>query len=284
MRPSPKNLVALGSALVVAASAHASRAAEPRDATDDVSESSARPANANDATDAADATGATESQAPSIDDAEEDAAPRAAAPADVALEGIDLESDLSPKDRAEETLVETPPPPPYKKTLVLDSTIGALFFGGKFGSVAGPAPWIHTQLGYELLDWLMLFGEGELAFADTSRAQAPPHTRAFPMFGFGGGARFTVRFTPRVGAYLQASVGAMKADVAKNALALLGFKNAESLGVYGAARAGVEWYQRDRHFALGLSVGLRDASGFAKTIGSDTPLAYDAGASLRYAF
>ena len=36
--------------------------------------------------------------------------------------------------------------------------------------------------------------------------------------------------------------------------------------------------------ALGLSVGLRDASGFAKTIGSDTPIAYDAGASLRYAF
>lgn len=275
MRPSPKNLVALGSAFVVAASVPSARAAEaePHDATDGASETDARPANAGDAGDATGSTDAPESPLDARGDVADDAASSSTAPADAAIDGIDLESDLNPKDHAEETLIETPPPPPYKKTVVLDSSLGALFFGGKFGDVAGPAPWLRTQLGYEVLDWLMLFGEGELGFADTSRAQAPPHTRAFPMFGFGGGARFTWRFTPRVGAYLQASVGAMKADVAKNALALLGFKNAESLGVYGAARAGVEWYQRDRHFALGLSLGLRDASGFAKTIGSDTPLA-----------
>ena len=40
----------------------------------------------------------------------------------------------------------------------------------------------------------------------------------------------------------------------------------------------------DRHFGLGLTAGLRDATGFKRTIGTDTPLVFDAGASIRYAF
>ena len=48
---------------------------------------------------------------------------------------------------------------------------------------------------------------------------------------------------------------------------------------------GLEWYQRDRHFALGVTSGLRDATGFKQRGGaSDMPLAFDTGASLRYAF
>jgi hypothetical protein len=130
----------------------------------------------------------------------------------------------------------------------------------------------------------MLYGEGELAFTDTSNRQAPPNTRAFPIFGFGGGARLTVRFTDRFGVYLQGEIGAMKADIRRRALEIIGFKDAEDLGLYLGGRLGVEWYQLDRHFALGLTAGLRDATGFKRTIGNDTPLAFDAGASIRYAF
>jgi hypothetical protein len=130
----------------------------------------------------------------------------------------------------------------------------------------------------------MLFGEGELAFTDTSGTQDPPKTRAFPIFGFGGGPRLTVRFTDRFGVYLQGSLGAMKADIRTNALTIIGYKNAESLGLYFGGRLGLEWYQIDRHFALGVTSGLREATGFKRTVGSDTPLAFDAGASIRYAF
>lgn len=181
---------------------------------------------------------------------------------------------------------EAPPPPPYKKSLVLDSHLGAIGFFGEFGKVAPPGPWLHTQLGYEVLKWLMLFGEGELAFTDTSRREAPPKTRAFAMFGAGGGARFTARFTDRLGAYVQASFGMMKADVGRNALGNLGFRDAESLDTYACGRLGVEYYQLDRHFALGLTVGARLAQGFGTTrVGtSDTPLLGDAAASVRYAF
>lgn len=203
---------------------------------------------------------------------------------------VDLQKDTKPEDEAGAEAstppLEAPPPPPYKKTLVLDSSLGAMAFLGEFGKVAPPGPYFRTQLGYEFLKWLTLFGEGELAFTDTSEREAPPRTRAFSIYGFGGGVRFTVRFTDRFGVYAQPSVGFMKADVGRNALGNIGFKDAESFGTYLSGRIGVEWYQLDRHFALGLNFAARLAQGFGITrIGaSDTPLVADAGVSLRYAF
>jgi hypothetical protein len=200
---------------------------------------------------------------------------------------IDLTKDTNAKTQAELTAPppEAPPAAPYKKTLVLDSSVGAMTFLGQFGKVAPPGPWLHTQLGYELLSWVMIFGEGDLAFTDTSNKVHPPEVRAFPMFGFGGGARFTARFTDRFGVYAQGSIGAFKADVGTNTLGLFGFRDAESLGVYLGARLGIEWYQVDRHFALGLNAGVRTPQGFAKTgAGSGTPIALDGGVALRYAF
>jgi hypothetical protein len=204
----------------------------------------------------------------------------------IAAGQIDLEKDTQSTALTDVPVApaEAPPPPPYKKSLVIDSALGALVFLGKFGQTAPPAPWIRTQIGYEIFAPLMVFGEGELGFTDTSRSQDPPKTRAFPLFSFGGGARFTLRFTDRFGVYVQGSIGAMEADIRKRALEIIGFKNAESLGLYVGGRLGLEWYQLDRHFALGIASGLRDATGFKRTIGSDTPLAFDAGAAIRYAF
>jgi hypothetical protein len=200
---------------------------------------------------------------------------------------IDLEKDTESAALADAPVapVEAPPPPPYKKSVVLDASLGALVFLGKFGETAPPSPWLRAQVGYELFNWLMLFGEGELGFTDTSGSQAPPKTRAFPLFGFGGGARLTARFTRRFGVYAQGSLGLMTADVRTRSLEIIGYGNAESLGLYLGGRVGLEWYQIDRHFALGVNAGLRNASGFKRTgAASDTPLAFDAGVSVRYAF
>jgi hypothetical protein len=219
--------------------------------------------------------------------AEEPAAPPAqTAPGAPEPLAIDLTKDTRPAAADPNTPPpDAPPPVPYKRTVVLDSSLGAMVFLGEFGKVAPPGPWLHTQLGYEVLKWLMLFGEGELAFTDTSRKQDPPKTRAFAIFGGGGGVRFTIRFTDRVGVYAQGSVGMMKADVGTNALGILGFRDAEALNVYLGGRLGFEWFQLDRHFALGLTLGVRTAQGFARTgAGTDSPLVADTGASLRYAF
>lgn len=77
----------------------------------------------------------------------------------------------------------------------------------------------------------------------------------------------------------------MKADITNNGLAIVGFSKAESLHPYFGGRIGVEWAQIDRHLALGLNAGLRDATGFAKDGPTkDTPLVWDGTLSIRYTF
>jgi hypothetical protein len=182
------------------------------------------------------------------------------------------------------SLGEAPPPRPRHKGVVLESTLGVLAFGGRFRHVAPPASFLHTQLGYELLSWLMVFGEAELAFTDTSESQDVSGSRAFPLYGFGGG----VRVGPRIGTFgmfMQADVGALAAEVPHGALADLGFRGAESLGVVIGGRVGLEWYQRDRHLALTLQGGPRLAQGFSKLGASaDVPIMWDVAAGLRYTF
>jgi hypothetical protein len=184
------------------------------------------------------------------------------------------------------SLGEAPPPPlpPRHKGLVLESTLGVLGFVGKFRHVAPPAYWTHGLLGYEILSWLMVFGEGELAFTDTGESQDPSHARAFPLWGFGGGARATVHLGG-VGLFLQGDVGALTADVPHDALTYLGFPGAGTLGAEYGGRVGIEWYQRDRHLALIAQGGPRIAQGFSKFGSSaDLPLMWDAAGGLRYTF
>jgi hypothetical protein len=123
-----------------------------------------------------------------------------------------------------------------------------------------------------------------MAFTQTSLSADATKNRVVPIFGFGGGVRGTVHFTDRVAMYLQGNVGAMQADVASGALAISGFRDAESLGPYFGGRLGLEWYQANPHLALALSGGPRAILNFSRTVGSDLPLAWDAQASIRYTF
>ena len=187
-------------------------------------------------------------------------------------------------DRAED-LTRPPPPRPRRQGLVLEQSLGILGFGGQFRHVAPPAVWTRGQLGYEIFRWLMLYGEGEIAFTDTGVSQSESSSRAFPIWGFGGGVRATIHATDRVAAYAQLEVGALQADVPHDALTILGFRKAEALNASFAGRIGVEWYQMDRHLALFAALGARDATGFAKVVGpSDFPIMWDASAGLRYTF
>jgi hypothetical protein len=201
-------------------------------------------------------------------------------------EQIHLSSDTeTPKSTLPEAPAEAPPPLPHHKGLVAEGALGAIGFLGQFRHVAPMGPMYRMQLGYEFLKWLMLFGEGELAFTSTDVAQDESHSYAFPIFGFGGGLRVTIHPTDRVAFYVQGSIDAAKADVPTGALQVLGYRNAESLSPAFAARAGVEWYQIDRHMALGLVLGIQDATGFAKASSSaDMGLMADASGVIRYTF
>jgi hypothetical protein len=191
----------------------------------------------------------------------------------------------APSDSSSAALAEAPPPRPRKKGLVLESTLGVLGFAGQFRHVAPPAFWLHAQLGYEVLPWLMLFGEGELAFTDTGQSQDESHTMAFPLYGFGGGARATFHPSARFALFGQGEIDGVSANVPHNALTILGFRNAESLAPSFGVRLGAEWYQVDRHLALTAQIGTRDATGFAKVLASsDTPIMWDAALGIRYTF
>jgi hypothetical protein len=178
-----------------------------------------------------------------------------------------------------------PPARPRHHGLVLQADLGVLGFAGSFQHVAPPAFWLHTQLGFELLPWLMVFGEGELAFTDTSESQDESHTVAFPMWGMGGGLRATIHASSRLSFFVQGSAGVLAAVVPHDTLAVIGFRQAESLNPEFGGRVGVEWYQVDRHLALVLCGGPRLAQGFSRAFTSgDTPLMWDTSVGLRYTF
>ncbi|MGO9835216.1 MAG: hypothetical protein ACLP1X_13470 [Polyangiaceae bacterium] len=180
---------------------------------------------------------------------------------------------------------EPPPMRPRRAGLVLESSLGALGFVGQFRHVAPTASWFHGQLGYEVTRWLMLFGEGELAYTDTSESVDESHVAAFPIWGVGGGGRATFHATERVAMFVQGDVDALVADVPHGTLAIYGFRSAESLQPAFGPRLGLEWYQMDRHLALSLQGGARYANGFAKFLASsDIPVLWDAAACLRYTF
>jgi hypothetical protein len=211
----------------------------------------------------------------------------AAAPSAVATPSVTGPSAVAPTTTAffPEAPLEAPPPLPRKKGLVLETGLGGLAFLGKFGDLAPPAPWLHTQLGWEFFKWLMVFGYGELAYTGTSNDQSELSAIYFPIYGFGGGVRFTVHVSDRVALFLQGNLGALSVIVPRDSLTFLGYKPAESPGLCVGGRLGVEYYQFDRHMALALGVGIRDAFNFKIQDGeSDTPLMLDASLALRYTF
>jgi len=179
---------------------------------------------------------------------------------------------------------EAPPPRPRRRGLLVESALGMLAFAGQFRHVAPPAYLMRTTLGFELLRWLTVLGESELAFTDTSESQDPSHSYAFPIWGVGGGLRASAPFGSRFSGFVEGDVGAMAAAVPHNALANLGFRGAESPGAAFGGGLGADWYPLDPHLALSIRAGARAALGFSAVGAGDAPLMWDIAVGLRYVF
>jgi hypothetical protein len=178
---------------------------------------------------------------------------------------------------------EAPPPPPRRHGVVVESSVGALGHLGPLKNVSPTAPWFHVQLGYEPFKFLMVFGESDIAFSDTSYANPPPDPRAYALYGFGAGVRGTVKPTDRVGVYVQGSIGA--ARVSEDVLGVYGYKSAVEWNPYFGAHLGLEWYQANPHYAVAIHGGVRNyPDGFERQRSTETPLTWISGLSLRYTF
>jgi hypothetical protein len=176
-----------------------------------------------------------------------------------------------------------PPPPPRHHGLVLETALGALDQLGPLKNVSPISPWFHVQLGYEPFKWLMVFGESDITFADTSYAAPPPPSRTYVLFGFGGGGRITIKPTDAFGIYVEGSAGIAK--VSNDALYTYGYLDANALHPYFGGALGLEWYQVNPHCALALSGGVRDYNALLdRTLGGTPALALIVNAALRYTF
>jgi len=178
---------------------------------------------------------------------------------------------------------EAPPPPPRRRGFFVTGSVGALGHLGPLRRVSAPGPWFHLILGYEPFDVFAVLVEADVAYFYTSRAPPPPETRAYALFGFGAGGRFTLRPTPHIGLYGEGTIGA--AGVSEDVLSSYGFRNADELNPYLGVRLGFEWYQVNPHYALGGHFGLRSyAQGLDRQFSNETPLALQGGIALRYTF
>ncbi len=182
-----------------------------------------------------------------------------------------------------ETPPEAPPPAPRRSGVVIESGVGIFGHLGPMKNISPNSPWFHLQLGYEPFKWLMAFGETDIAFSDTSYANPPPEPRAYALYGFGFGARFTFLPLDRLGLYAQISIGT--ARVSDDVLNVYGYKDAHRFNPYFGGTLGLEWYQANPHYALVLHGGARNyPDGFSRQRSSGTTAAVIVGVALRYAF
>lgn len=180
--------------------------------------------------------------------------------------------------------LDAPPPAPRRHGLVLETGIGAVGHIGPLKHIVPVAPRFEIRVGVEPLDWLMIFGEGDLVVASTSYASHPPPPRAYTHYGFGGGLRFTIELTERLGVLAQGSVGASRISE-QNVLSIYGFPDADEWNLHLGGGLGVEWYQVNSHLALAAHAGVRSyGNGLSRDGSSEPPLAWLANTEIRYAF
>jgi len=188
------------------------------------------------------------------------------------------EADVGPANAE----LEPAPQPPRRHGLVVEGAVGALGHLGDMRNISPVAPWFRLQVGYELFDWLMVLGQGDVALATTSFASRPPETRSYGLFGFGLGARVAWQPWSSVGFYLQGDGGL--SSVTEDVLATYGYPDADHFRPYVSGVLGVEWFQISPHYALAVHGGVRDYfQNFERTNGEKPPLVWVSGLAIRYA-
>ena len=154
---------------------------------------------------------------------------------------------------------------------------------GALRHISPLAPWFRGAIGYEATHWLMLLVQGDITPSNTSVASPPPNPRGYALWGLSLAARLGVQPSRAVGLFVQGEVGL--ASITDDVLSTYGFKDADSVGPYFGALAGVEWYQVSAHYALTLEGGARTyGSVLDRTVGNEPALAWIGAAGLKYTF
>ncbi len=183
---------------------------------------------------------------------------------------------------AQDTGVSTAPPmAPFKRGPLVEGSIGMYAPAGRLKNYSAPGPWMRLTVGYDINKWLALFAAGDCAFLSTDRAPPPPGDRAYLLYGFGFGARFSLPAGERLRFPLRAEIGGHRVADA-GVLSTYEFAGARDLSVSYGATAGIEWRAASRHFGIILEGGIRNDSGLSQRQRSDSPIAIVSALSLHY--
>lgn len=176
---------------------------------------------------------------------------------------------------------EAPLPAPRERGWVVEGSLGALGHLGHMRHISPVAPWFRLQVGYEPLDWLMVFGQGDVSVTSTEYAKGPPEERGYALFGFGLGSRLSVQPWDALGFHLQGDVGL--SSVNHDVLATYGYPNADRLRPYFGGTLGIDWFQVSPHYALSVYGGVRDyIKNFERINGVKPPVVWVGGLAVRY--
>ncbi len=177
---------------------------------------------------------------------------------------------------------EVPPPPPRKRGLVVEGTMGALFQLGALRHVSPTSPWFQLLVGYEFTDWFLLAAQGDFTIADTSFASQPPPPRTYAEYAVSGAPRFQLTIVDPISAYVQFELGV--ASATEDVLQVYGYRDADELSLFYGGRLGLEWFMKNPHLALALSGTVRNMPGLERNNSADAPLVIIGAGTLRYAF
>lgn len=174
-----------------------------------------------------------------------------------------------------------PPLAPFKRGPMFEGTAGVYAPSGALARVSAPGPWLRLSVGWDFTRWLSVFGTFDGAFLATDRAPPPPGSRAYVLWGFGGGARVSIGVTDRVRIPLRVDVSAHEVDD-DGVLAVYGFDRARDLGLSYGGTTGLEWRAASRHFGLILEGGVRRDTALESAWRGGGPLAIVAGLGIHY--
>jgi hypothetical protein len=192
-----------------------------------------------------------------------------------------LNAEPSEAEAALDAELELPSLPPRRHGWVLEGSVGALGHLGNMRRVSPTAPWFRLQVGYEPLDWLMVFAQADVALSSTSLAKRPPAERGYALFGLGGGVRLGWQPFSAVGFYLQGDAGF--ASVTEDVLSTYGYPDADRLRPFAGGTLGLEWFQLSPHYALSVSGGTRDYfRTFDRINGDQPPWVWYSSVAIRY--
>jgi len=164
---------------------------------------------------------------------------------------------------------------------MVEGTIGVYAPSGRLKRISAPGPWMRITIGYDVTRWLGLFVAGDAAFLSTNRAPPPPGERAYAVYGFGGGARFSFGITNRIRIPIRVELGVHRTND-KGVLASYGFNDTADFGLSYGATVGVEWRAMSRHFGIILEGGVRNDSNLTHAARAESPLAIVSGLTLHY--